>query len=77
MDFKESRRRWMTKRIEQQAKAAPRAGDSGDPHSKIDKAPRNQIFCDWLVDSLEDEYLASGTDVIDVAGGKGDIPTQR
>ncbi|CAI5718380.1 unnamed protein product [Peronospora effusa] len=66
----------MAKRLEQRAKAAQLAGDSSDPHSKIDKAQRSRIFCDWLVDILGDEHLASGTGVVDVAGGKGDIPIQ-
>ncbi|KAI9914579.1 hypothetical protein PsorP6_008275 [Peronosclerospora sorghi] len=35
---------------------------------------RSRIFCDWLVESLGEEFLASGTGVVDVAGGKGDIP---
>ncbi|KAG3167417.1 hypothetical protein PI124_g4473 [Phytophthora idaei] len=75
-DFKENRRRWMAKRLEQRAKAAHLAGDSGDPHSKIDKAQRSRIFCDWLVESLGEGRLAAGTGVVDVAGGKGDIPIQ-
>ncbi|KAK1932538.1 hypothetical protein P3T76_012122 [Phytophthora citrophthora] len=75
-DFKENRRRWMEKRLEQRAKAAHLAGDGGDPHSKIDKAQRSRIFCDWLVESLSEERLAAGMGVVDVAGGKGDIPIQ-
>ncbi|ETN18634.1 hypothetical protein PPTG_04175 [Phytophthora nicotianae INRA-310] len=75
-DFKENRRLWMAKRIEQRAKAAHLAGDNGDPHSKIDKAQRSRIFCDWLVESLGEGCLAAGTGVVDVAGGKGDIPIQ-
>eukprot|EP00644_Phytophthora_capsici_P012574 jgi/Phyca11/7887/fgenesh1_pm.PHYCAscaffold_23_\ len=75
-DFKENRRRWMAKRLEQRAKAAHLAGDSGDPHSKIDKAQRGRIFCDWLVEALSEERLAAGTGVVDIAGGKGDIPIQ-
>ncbi|CAH0480224.1 unnamed protein product [Peronospora belbahrii] len=75
-DFKENRRRWMAKRLEQRAKAAHLAGDSSDPHSKINKAQRSRIFCDWLVNSLGSEHLASGTGVVDIAGGKGDILIQ-
>lgn len=75
-DFKENRRRWMAKRLEQRAKAAHLAGDGGDPHSKIDKAQRSRIFCDWLVEALSEERLAAGTGVVDIAGGKGDIPIQ-
>ncbi|RQM12905.1 hypothetical protein DD237_005179 [Peronospora effusa] len=75
-DFKQNRRRWMAKRLEQRAKAAQLAGDSSDPHSKIDKTQRSRIFCNWLVDILGDEHLASGKGVVDIAGGKGDIPIQ-
>ncbi|KAF4323347.1 hypothetical protein BBO99_00002048 [Phytophthora kernoviae] len=75
-DFKENRRRWLVKRLEQRAQAAQIAGDNGDPHSKLDKSQRSRIFCDWLVESLGEERLTSGTGVIDVAGGKGDIPIQ-
>jgi hypothetical protein len=75
-DFKQNRRRWMAKRLEQRAKAAHLDGDRGDPHSKIDKAQRGRIFCDWLVESLGAERLAGGAGVVDVAGGKGDIPIQ-
>ncbi|KAL4177334.1 hypothetical protein KRP22_002267 [Phytophthora ramorum] len=75
-DFKENKRRWMAKRLEQRAKIAHLAGDSADPHSKLDKAQRSRIFCDWLVESLGEERLAGGTGVIDVAGGKGDILIQ-
>ncbi|CAI5715724.1 unnamed protein product [Peronospora destructor] len=73
-DFNENRRRWMAKRLEQRAKAAQLAGDSSDPHSKIDKTQRSRIFCSWLMDSFE--HLSSGMGVVDVAGGKGDIPIQ-
>ncbi|KAI9895308.1 hypothetical protein PsorP6_019282 [Peronosclerospora sorghi] len=72
-DFKANQRRWIQKRLEKRANAANLAGDSGNPHSKIDKTQRSHIFCDWLVESLGEEFLASGTGVIDVAGGKGDI----
>ncbi|KAI9905483.1 hypothetical protein PsorP6_014401 [Peronosclerospora sorghi] len=75
-DFKANQRRWIQKRLEKRAKAAHLAGDSGNPHSKIDKTQRSRIFCYWLVESLGEEFLASGTGVVDVAGGKGDIPVK-
>ncbi|KAI9913968.1 hypothetical protein PsorP6_005532 [Peronosclerospora sorghi] len=75
-DFKANQRRWIQKRLEKRANAAHLAGDSGNPHSKIDKTHRSRIFCDWLVESLGEEFLASGTGVVDVAGGKGGIPVQ-
>ncbi|KAI9906263.1 hypothetical protein PsorP6_003362 [Peronosclerospora sorghi] len=75
-DFKANQRRWIQKRLGKRANAAHLAGDSGNPHSKIDKTQRSRIFCDWLVESLGEEFLASGTGVVDVAGGKGDIPVK-
>ncbi|RLN48484.1 hypothetical protein BBJ28_00006773 [Nothophytophthora sp. Chile5] len=75
-DFVENRRRWLAKRLAQRAQAAHLAGDDADPHAKLDKAQRGRIFCDWLVESIGMERLAHGTGVVDVAGGKGDIPIQ-
>ncbi|KAI9920370.1 hypothetical protein PsorP6_015517 [Peronosclerospora sorghi] len=73
-DFKANKRRWIQKRFEKRTNAAHLAGYNGNPYSKIDKTQRSRIFCDWLVESLGEEFLASGTGVVDVAGGKGDIP---
>ncbi|KAG0273971.1 hypothetical protein BGZ95_010240 [Linnemannia exigua] len=47
-----------------------------DPHSIPSKVPHSQrafIFCRWLVDTFGQEYLNSGSGVLDVAGGKGEI----
>ncbi|TDH73035.1 hypothetical protein CCR75_000018 [Bremia lactucae] len=75
-NFKTNQRRWIAKRLEQRANAAHLAGDSSDPHSKVEKVQRSRLFCDWLVASMGEARLAAGTGVIDVAGGKGDIPIQ-
>ncbi|KAI9922774.1 hypothetical protein PsorP6_002433 [Peronosclerospora sorghi] len=72
-DFKANQCRWIRKSLEKRANAAHLARDNGNPHSKIDKMQRSRIFCDWLVESLGEAFLASGTGVVDVAGGKGDI----
>ncbi|KAK3822328.1 MAG: hypothetical protein J3R72DRAFT_459178 [Linnemannia gamsii] len=47
-----------------------------DPHSILSKVPHSQrafIFSRWLVDTFGQEYLNSGSGVLDVAGGKGEI----
>ncbi|KAF9438172.1 hypothetical protein BGZ76_009379 [Entomortierella beljakovae] len=47
-----------------------------DPHSISSKVPHSQrafIFCRWLVNKFGVEYLNSGSGVLDVAGGKGEI----
>ncbi|KAF8939828.1 hypothetical protein BGZ47_008029 [Haplosporangium gracile] len=47
-----------------------------DPHSIPSKGPHSQrafIFCRWLVNTFGQDYLNSGSGVLDVAGGKGEI----
>ncbi|KAG0364396.1 hypothetical protein BGZ54_007562 [Gamsiella multidivaricata] len=47
-----------------------------DPHSTSSKVPHSQrayIFCRWLVNKFGKDLLNSGSGVLDVAGGKGEI----
>ncbi|KAG0287210.1 hypothetical protein BGZ98_004766 [Dissophora globulifera] len=47
-----------------------------DPHAVSSKVPHSQrafIFCRWLVNTFGVDYLNSGSGVLDVAGGKGEI----
>jgi len=47
-----------------------------DPHAISSKVPHSRralIFCRWLVHTFGKDYLNSGTGVLDVAGGKGEI----
>ncbi|KAF9998032.1 hypothetical protein BGZ79_008268 [Entomortierella chlamydospora] len=47
-----------------------------DPHSVSSKLPHSQralIFCRWLVNQFGREFLNSGSGILDVAGGKGEI----
>ncbi|KAF9581408.1 hypothetical protein BGW38_001590, partial [Lunasporangiospora selenospora] len=47
-----------------------------DPHASSSKVPHSQrafIFCQWLVKTFGVEYLNSGSGVLDIAGGKGEI----
>ncbi|KAF9191872.1 hypothetical protein BGZ51_006592 [Haplosporangium sp. Z 767] len=47
-----------------------------DPHSISSKVPHSRrafIFCQWLVNTFGKDFLNSGSGVLDVAGGKGEI----
>lgn len=75
-DFDTNKRIWLEKRLAQRRAASHIDGDAADPHSKLLKAQRGRMFCDWLVEMVGEARLAGGSGVIDVAGGKGDIPIQ-
>ncbi|KAF1329131.1 hypothetical protein FI667_g6262, partial [Globisporangium splendens] len=75
-DFEKNKRLWLEKRLAQRRAASHIDGDDADPHSKLLKAQRGRMLCDWLVEMVGEARLAQGTGVIDVAGGKGDIPIQ-
>ncbi|KAF9217964.1 hypothetical protein BGZ59_005735 [Podila verticillata] len=53
-----------------------RARIQDDPHATSSKVPHSQrafIFCRWIVEKYGREYLNSGSGVLDIAGGKGEI----
>lgn len=75
-DFAANKREWLAKRLEQRRAASHIDGDDADPHTKLMKAQRGRMFCDWLVETVGAARLAAGSGVVDVAGGKGDIPIQ-
>lgn len=39
----------------------------------VSKTQRASIFAAWLVDTYGVDYLSSGTGVLDVAGGRGEV----
>ncbi|GLE10736.1 hypothetical protein PINS_up022976 [Pythium insidiosum] len=73
-DYETNRRLWLQKRQDQRRAVSQIEGDEHAPETKWLKAQRARLFCDWLVSQVEDERLRSGSGVIDVAGGKGEIP---
>jgi hypothetical protein len=76
-DFALNRRRWLEARTAQRATASQIAGDDEmDPHSKAGKAHRARILCDWLVETLGEDRMRAHHGVLDIAGGKGDIPIE-
>ncbi|KAG0091523.1 hypothetical protein BGZ93_007523 [Podila epicladia] len=64
---------WVSERT-QERKVRARIQD--DPHATSSKVPHSQracIFARWIVEKYGREYLNSGSGVLDIAGGKGEI----
>ncbi|KAF9994446.1 hypothetical protein BGZ65_009917 [Modicella reniformis] len=64
---------WVKERIQARQE---RSRISDDPHAMSSKVPHSQralIFSQWLVKVFGKDYLNSGSGVLDVAGGKGEI----
>ncbi|OQR93439.1 hypothetical protein ACHHYP_02555 [Achlya hypogyna] len=73
-DYKALRAEWFARRAVQKRELAALDGDAHDPHEKGMKAQRARIFCDWLLETFGPDAMRTGSGVVDVAGGKGDIP---
>ncbi|KAF9564571.1 hypothetical protein EC968_004454 [Mortierella alpina] len=72
-EYTEIQQMWVKERTQARKE---RSKLQDDPHSISSKVPHSQrayIFCRWLVDRYGKEYLNSGSGVLDVAGGKGEI----
>ncbi|KAG0260204.1 hypothetical protein BG011_002081 [Mortierella polycephala] len=64
---------WVKERTQARKK---RSKLQDDPHSISSKVPHSQrafIFCQWLVNTFGKDFLNSGSGVLDIAGGKGEI----
>ncbi|KAF8938644.1 hypothetical protein BGZ58_000457 [Dissophora ornata] len=64
---------WVKERIQARRE---RSKLQDDPHAMSSKVPHSQrayIFCRWLVEKFGQDYLNSGSGVLDIAGGKGEI----
>ncbi|TDH68944.1 hypothetical protein CCR75_000966 [Bremia lactucae] len=70
-DQKLERAKWVKERIHLKRDRAHLKEDPLDPHAKSGKQQRAQVFVEWLVKTFGEEYLASGTGVLDIAGGRG------
>jgi hypothetical protein len=73
-DYKKLREEWLHKRSTQRRIVASLEGDKHDPSEKQMKTHRARIFCDWILKTFGEDSLRRGSGVVDVAGGKGDIP---
>ncbi|ETN17410.1 hypothetical protein PPTG_05220 [Phytophthora nicotianae INRA-310] len=70
---KTERAKWLKERLHLKRVRAHIDEDPLDPHGKIGKQQRAQVFVEWLVETFGAEFLASGKGVVDVAGGRGSV----
>eukprot|EP01043_Picozoa_sp_COSAG02_P009202 COSAG02_NODE_308_length_25072_cov_20.906925_16_plen_583_part_00 len=69
----ETRSAWVAGRKASRLDAARLDGDPHENESKKDKAARASLFADFLVAEYGEAMLNSGSGVVDVAGGRGDL----
>ncbi|KAF8985743.1 hypothetical protein BGZ46_002122 [Entomortierella lignicola] len=72
-EFENAQARWVRERTQARKE---RSVIQDDPHSISSKLPHSQrafIFCRWLVEKFGKDHLNSGSGILDVAGGKGEI----
>lgn len=72
-DQKIERAKWLKERLHLKRVRAHIDEDPLDPHGKIGKQQRAQVFVEWLVETFGAEFLASGKGIVDVAGGRGSV----
>ncbi|KAL3674433.1 hypothetical protein V7S43_000386 [Phytophthora oleae] len=70
---KAERAKWLKERLHLKRVRAHIDDDPLDPHGKIGKQQRAQVFVEWLVETFGADFLASGNGVVDVAGGRGSV----
>ena len=69
----ETRSAWVAGRKASRLDAARLDGDPHENESKKDKAARASLFADFLLAEYGEASLKSGSGVVDVAGGRGDL----
>lgn len=72
-ELKEARARWLQERLKRRREHASQDDDPHDAHGKQSKNQRAGVFVQWLVDTFGSSYLSSGSGVLDIAGGRGNV----
>ncbi|KAF1333732.1 hypothetical protein FI667_g2554, partial [Globisporangium splendens] len=72
-NLKAERAKWLQERLHLKRVRAKHDDDPLDAHGKQGKQQRAQVFVDWLVEKFGTEFLCTGTGVVDVAGGRGNV----
>ncbi|ORX87069.1 hypothetical protein BCR32DRAFT_289606 [Anaeromyces robustus] len=67
----ELKKQWIDDRLNKRKFNFNNKDDFIDPHDKAGHNKRAHIFANWLVEHFGNEYLNSGSGVLDIAGGRG------
>ncbi|KAG0374598.1 hypothetical protein BGX24_010184, partial [Mortierella sp. AD032] len=71
--LKAERKRWVDERIQAKRQISHHASDPHQKTTKNQHRERALYFAKWLIDTFSGEFLTSGSGVLDVAGGRGDL----
>ncbi|KAF9905764.1 hypothetical protein EC991_001302 [Linnemannia zychae] len=73
MKLKAERRQWVDERIQAKRQISHHASDPHQKTTKNQHRERALYFAKWLIDTFSREFLNSGSGVLDIAGGRGDL----
>ncbi|EER12253.1 hypothetical protein Pmar_PMAR001050 [Perkinsus marinus ATCC 50983] len=71
-----ARKEYMERMRESKSAASHHVDDLYEMHEKEKHANRARVFAEWLVDTFTLAVLQSGSGVVDVAGGKGELAVE-
>ncbi|ORZ04186.1 hypothetical protein BCR41DRAFT_363007 [Lobosporangium transversale] len=71
--LKAERRRWVEERIQAKRQISHHISDPHQKTTKNQHRERALYFAHWLIKTFSREFLNSGTGVLDIAGGRGDL----
>ncbi|KAF9178315.1 hypothetical protein BGZ51_007883 [Haplosporangium sp. Z 767] len=73
LKLKAERQRWVEERVQAKRKISHHASDPHQKTTKNQHRERALYFAQWLISTFTREFLNSGTGVLDIAGGRGDL----
>ncbi|KAF9333004.1 hypothetical protein BG006_004099 [Podila minutissima] len=71
--LKIERRRWVEERIQAKRQISHHSCDPHQSTTKNQHRERSLYFAQWLIHTFTREFLESGSGVLDIAGGRGDL----
>ncbi|KAI1319310.1 hypothetical protein EDD11_004447 [Mortierella claussenii] len=71
--LKVERRRWVEERIQAKRQISHHASDPHQKTTKNQHRERALYFAHWLINTFSPDFLNSGSGVLDIAGGRGDL----
>ncbi|KAG0262705.1 hypothetical protein BG011_009835 [Mortierella polycephala] len=73
LKLKAERQRWVEERVQAKRKISHHASDPHQKTTKNQHRERALYFAQWLISTFTRDFLNSGTGVLDIAGGRGDL----